>query len=211
MNDECKNATQVRDALFVEELMRGTPQKTAAINAGFPARSAGARAYERLQRPEVQERIAERLAHARMVTDEARGILAMQARGSMAHHVNENGEPWFNPEYAHEVESLVVDRRPIYRGHGEKRIQVGEKITHKIKLYSAQDASAIIVKTDMLARSLPHVDEDERARIQLEAGVAAMQAVYLKVTGEDLSHDEALALMQPVIDVEVDEDHLLTA
>jgi phage terminase small subunit len=107
-----------REERFLDEFAtNGGNASRAAASAGYSATRADQSAYQVLRRPEVQRRIAQRIAESRVIADEIIGTLASLMRGTLADFLDESGV--FNMDLAiqrgvdHQLKNITTITREI--------------------------------------------------------------------------------------------------
>jgi phage terminase small subunit len=107
-----------REERFLDEFVsNGGNASRAAVSAGYSAARADQSAYQILRRPEIQRRIAQRIAESRVIADEIIGTLASLMRGTLADFLDESGD--FSMDLAiqrgvdHQLKNITSTTREI--------------------------------------------------------------------------------------------------
>lgn len=142
-----------KQSAFVEEYLRDFNATQAALRAGYSKRTAGSQAHDLLKKPEIQQKISERITSKAMSADETLLRLAEHARGNLIPFLVDNGQGSMEinlttPEAKRNinlVKKYKVKRTREVRGRGESK-EIWEHEWCEIELYDSQAALGLIGK-----------------------------------------------------------------
>lgn len=145
-------ALSAKQRIFVDEYLKCRNAAEAARRAGYSERTARSIGSENLTKPDIREEMERLTKEKAMGPDEALGILADQARGTMEDFVSFNEAPY--PTFTLDLDK--ARRRGVL--HLIQELSYDQRGNPKIKLYDAKDAAKTIL--DFMTRG-PDGSEDD--------------------------------------------------
>lgn len=154
-------ALSAKQRAFVDEYLKCRNAAEAARRAGYSGHTARQQGQRLLTNVDVSQEIERRTEEKAMEADEALGILADQARGTMEDFVSFNEAPY--PTFTLDLDK--ARRRGVL--HLIQELSYDQNGNPKIKLYSAKDAAKTIL--DFISRG-PDGSESDPIRIKVIEG-----------------------------------------
>lgn len=171
----------VRTEKLIEGVLQGKTPPRAAKDAGFSDSYARVDVYRTLANPSIQDRIKERMAEAKVESNEIIGTLASHMRGDLTDLLPDDDEIRQRTKergISHLIKKIKVKTRFIPNGEGK---EPDKEVTHEFEMYSAQEAAkqlcAVFGLNKEAAKNPFDAARDALATIMRDLGLSQAEAV----------------------------------